>query len=346
MAHHQNRLRTCRKAKNLSIARLAQRSRVSKRTIQRLESPNQDGITPHPNTVDKLAKALQVEPEELVGESSPSELEVAHTPAPERVQIGALIAPKARLAYDLVKKRYGINATEIINVAPLLFVLLAEGSLAGRRERVEKVGESVSLIDEVMGIGADCDLLSKATTVAFDALGREEASIGKADIMGEHLLSSEGSLGMPEEPFDPAISNPFAMYLHQLAGDLDNPGVVATRADLSYGSPYGKFPDYDICSQEIDALANGCADARRALETGHARLSDIPEELMAEDAGEARAAWLAERLLDLYRNLGDDAPLADFARFVATTTPDEMKRTGEQLMAEFGVKSKDEGGDS
>ena len=346
MAYHSNRLRDLRKAKNLSIARLAQRSRVSKRTIQRLESPNLGGITPHPNTVEKLAKALQVEPEALVGESSPSGLELNHAPAPERAQIGALIAPKARLAYDLVKKRYGINASEIINVAPLLFVLLAEGSLASRREKVEQVDESVGRLDEAMGVGADCNLLGIATTVASNALALEEESIAKTDIFGEHLLSSDGLLRIPEEPFDPAISNPFAAYLRRLAGDLENPGVVETRADLSYGWPYGKFPDYDICAQELNYLANGSADARRALETGHARLSDIPEELMAEEAGERRAAWLAERLPDLYRNLVDGEPMADFVDFAKTRTPTEMEEAMEQCMADFGLESKNEGGES
>ena len=345
MAHHPNRLRDLRKAKNLSVARLAQRSRVSARTIQRLENPNQEGTTPHPNTVQKLANALQVEPDALVGESPPAEPIAELTPAPERVQIGALIAPKARLAYDLVKKRYGVNATEIINVAPLLFVLLAEGSLARRSERMAAMEDSVDRLDESMGISADCNLLSIATLIANDALALEGESIAKADILGEHLFSPDGFIRIPEEPFDPAISNPFAAYLRQLAGDLDNPGVVETKADLSYGSPFGKFPDYDICSQEIDALANGSADARRALETGHARLSEIPEELMAEDADEARAAWLAERLPELYRNLGDDEPMASFARFEATSTPGEMKKA-RQLMADFGLESKDEGGDS
>ena len=187
--------------------------------------------------------------------------------------------------------------------------------------------------------------MSMATTVAVNALALEEGSIAKADIFGEHLLSSDDSLSIPEEPFDPAVSNPFTAYLRQLAGGLDARGVVETNEDLSYGSPYGKFPDYDICSEELDKLANGSADARRALETGHARLSDIPEALMAEDAGKARAAWLAERLPDVYRNLEDDEPMASFARFVATTSPAEMERATEDLREMFGSDSEGKGGD-
>ena len=161
--------------------------------------------------------------------------------------------------------------------------------------------------------------------------GPEEASIDKADIFGEHLLSSEVQSQVPEEPFDPAVSNPFAAYLRQLAGDLDARGVVETNEDLSYGSPYGKFPDYDICSEELDNLTNGSADARRALETGYARLSDIPEALMAEDADKARAGWLSERLPGVYRNLGDDEHMTSLVTFVATTPRAEMTSALEDL---------------
>ena len=52
----------------------------------------------------------------------PLEPSKAPVPAPEeRVQIGAQVSPKARLAYDLVRRRYGVSATEIINMAPLFF---------------------------------------------------------------------------------------------------------------------------------------------------------------------------------------------------------------------------------
>ena len=102
MPYRPSRLRELRKAKNLSIARLSELSKVSARTIQRLENAKDGGTTPHPRTVERLANALRVKPEALVGGSPPEDSATEQSPAPERVQIGALIAPKARLAYDLV----------------------------------------------------------------------------------------------------------------------------------------------------------------------------------------------------------------------------------------------------
>ena len=72
--------------------------------------------------------------------------------------------------------------------------------------------------------------------------------------------------------------------------------------NLRFGSPL-KFPDYDICCDELDDIANDSHFAKMALETGDARLSEIPEELMAEDAGEERAKWLEDKLLDIRKDV-------------------------------------------
>ena len=320
-----DRLRELRKAKNLSRKRLNELSKVSVRTIQRLESPAQGNTTPRSTTVERLAKALQVDLGVLTGEVQLPQAGNAPAPEPRRVQIGAEIAPKARLAYDLIKRRYGVSATEIINMAPLFFTLLAEHSLARRREKLEEAREAIGRLDQ-MEDEVGYSIFGMATIVASNADMIEEDSIAKADIFGEHLLSSDVGMSVPDEPFDPAASNPFAAHLHQLADALDRRSVVDTKAGLSYGSTYGKFPDYDICPEELNDLANGSADARRALETGFVRLSDIPVELKGEDASEERAAWLEERLPDFYKGLIEGQPMTEIADFQATATPGKFRK--------------------
>ena len=317
------RLYDLRKAKGLSRARLAQLSRVSVRTIQRLESPAQDKRTPHWNTLENVAKALQVEPEVLTSEVPPPSAGNAPAPEPRRIQIGVEIAPKARLAYDLVKRLYGVSATEIINMAPLFFTLLAEGSLARRLENLKEAGEAISRLDEIGGeIGHP--IFAGATSVALSADGAENESIARADVFGEHLFDESHNNFV--DPFDPSTENPFVGYLRRLAVDLDRPGAVKVeRDDLSYGAPWLRFPDYDLCEDELNDTTNGSSDARRALETGYARLTDIPRELDAKDAGEKRAAWLAARLPDIYRDLEEGQPMANFAKSQATTPPEEWK---------------------
>ena len=161
-------------------------------------------------------------------------------------------------------------------------------------------------------------------------------------MFGEHILWCDDDIAIPhEEPFDPAICNPFADYLRQLAAEIDSAGVVDTKADLSYGWPCGKFPDYDICSDEVDRLANGSADARRALELGGVRLSQIPDELLSEDAGKERATWLAEQLPDAFRDH------EEIARFAATHSPGELKtllQLDDEIKGAVGFEPKDDGG--
>ena len=318
-----NRLYDLRKAKGLSRARLAQLSKVSVRTIQRLESSTQEKRSPHWNTLESVAKALQVEPEVLASEAPlPSS---GNAPAPEsrRVQIGVEIAPKARLAYDLVKRRYGVSATEIINMAPLFFTLLAEGSLARRLEKLKEAGEAISRLDEIGGeIGHP--IFTGATTVALNADGAENESIDMGDVFGEHLFDESHTNLV--DPFDPSTDNPFAGYLRMLAVDLDRPDVVKVEHDdLSYGAPWLRFPDYDLCEDDLDDTTAGSIDARRALETGYARLTSIPAELEGVDAGMQRAAWLAARLPDIYQDLEEGQPMANFLKSHATTPPEEWK---------------------
>ena len=86
--------------------------------------------------------------------------------------------------------------------------------------------------------------------------------------------------------------------MRKLEAELDITGVVCVDSEyLCFGSPL-KFPDYDICRDELDSIANGSHFAKIALEAGDVRLSEIPEELMAEDADEERANWFGDRLSD------------------------------------------------
>ncbi len=294
-----DRLISLRKKNKLTRLELDKKSGINKRTIQRLESKSESQRCQksQEHTVNSLAKALGVEPGVLTGELPPPEFDKA--PDPERVQIGAQVAPKVRLAYDLIKLRYGVSATEIINTAPLFFALLVERGLAWRREKLKELKEGIDRLEQIDGFWRGKGLTFDVTLTSVpEAIEAEENSIAKADLFGEHLL---GDLDYYD--LDPSIDNPFASYLRKLKAELDIPSVVDVGSgNLMFGSPL-KFPDYDICRDELDKIANGSPAAQVALEAGHARLSDIPEKLMAEDAGEERAKWLGDKLSDAFKDL-------------------------------------------
>lgn len=286
-------LLSLRQRRGLSRRQLAERSKVNERTIQRLEKEPQPS---RKNTLKRLATALGVKPGVLTGELPLPESGKVPASDSKPPQIGAQIAPKIRLAYDLIKHRYGVSATEIISMAPLFFALLAEGSLAWRREKLEELKESIDRLKND-GFWREYNVHLFALTVDNNDIETEEASIDKADLFGEHLLDCM------TYDLDPSKDNPFVSYLRKLRDELPITGVVdVDSGDLRFGSPL-KFPDYDICRDELDGIANASDFAKAALEIGHTRLSGIPEELMAEDAGEERAKWLEDKLAGTLKDL-------------------------------------------
>ncbi|MCY4361179.1 MAG: helix-turn-helix transcriptional regulator [Gammaproteobacteria bacterium] len=287
------RLHKLRIRRGLSQPLLAKKSRISVRQLQRIEKSSEPGKSVRETTLSKLAENLDVKTEVLTGEAPlPDDSNKVSQRETERVQIGALIQAESRLAYDLVKIRYGIKATEIINIAPLFFVLLAEGSLAWRREKLRELNEAIERMKEIGRIGdnsighlsySDCAL------VADNALSFEKKSIDKADLFGEHLPGEAYDFG-----YDPSTGNPFADYLRWFADELDNPGIVKiTSGELKLGLE--GFPDYEICGERLDKISGDSQKARQALKNGTVRLADIPEELVAEDVRTERVKWLEDR---------------------------------------------------
>ena len=327
-SEHLHRLR---KKKGLTRRELAERSNINKRTIQRLENEPQRCQKTREDTVNRLAKALGVKPGVLTGELPPPEFDKA--PDPERVQIGAQVAPKVRLAYDLIKRRYGVSATEIINMAPLFFALLAEGSLAWRREKLKEVEETKSRLEQIDGFWRGG--LVSGSVVMDEGIAREEDSIAKADLFGEHLFSDTDTTFIEEDDlFDPSTDNPFASYLRKLEDELDITGVAYVDSDyLRFGWPL-KFPDYDICRDELDGIAKGSHFAKIALEVGDVRLSEIPEELMAEDAGEERAKWIADKLSDTRKDV--EKELVDIIRKIRNIPESDFAESIEEVASELG----------
>ena len=314
-------LRSLRQKQGLTRPQLAERAKITVRTIQRLENEPQQCQKSRKDTLERLAKALGVKEGEegvLTGELPLPESDKAPASTSERVQIGAQIAPKVRLAYDLIKRRYGVSAAEVINMAPLFFALLAEGSLAWRREKLKEAYKAIDRLGQIDGFWRGG--LSGAESYMNEGIAAEEDSIDEADLFGEHLFSD--TFILVDDVFDPSTDNPFTSYLHELKAKLDISGVVDVGSgNLIFGSPL-KFPDYNICRDELDRIANGSHYAKLALETGDARLSEIPEEL--EDADEERARWLEDKLSDSLKDVE-----AEMGHFIAKILedPEDLSET-------------------
>lgn len=280
-----DRLRQLRQMKKLSREELAARSKISARQIHRLESESASNAT-RERTINQLAGALRVEPGVLIGElPMPEYATVARLEEGERVQVSALIEPEVRLAYDLIKRRYGVNPTAIFNLGPLLFTLLAEGSLAWRREKLKEVDEAAERLYD-LGEGH----LSFAHAAFYEeAAGYEDESIEKRDLFG--TIADPGWSG-----YDKSTNNPFADYLREFERKIGDPNVIhLDPALLNLAGPMNRFPHHQVCMSELEEITGGSIEATEALRLGHTRIKDIPEELWAENADEQRRDWLKER---------------------------------------------------
>ena len=217
-------------------------------------------------------------------------------PRPADVGVSLKAAPALRLAYDLVERRYGATSKDLFVLAPLLFVLLAEGSLTSRREKLENAKQACAALEEMAKHNPTL-YFGKHQSVVRQGISEEQASIDAADVLGREVRDSDWSVGHGFSEDDTNIT-PFADYLEELAKDLKQPLVVNFDSLLLADQgldPWGANP-YEVCRGELNEAAGGSPKAVAALQWGDTRLSEIPEELMARDAGEERRAWLEDKL--------------------------------------------------
>ena len=282
------RLRDLRRLKRWSRDRLAKESKVSVRQIARIETA-ETVIAVRATTVDRLARALRTDPSTL---KEPLE---SDQPIPGGVRISARVSPQIRLAYDLIEHRYGPSAEQLIVLAPLLFVLLAEGSLVRRRQKLEQVLETKDRLESFAKGDKNLYFTSYVTDVN-EGLAYESMSIEKADLLGDVLRNETCAMASFGED-DLFAVTPFADYLCDLAAHID-PGIVSFGVDLVLDDFWGAEP-YEICRDELNEVTGSSQRAKWALEYGDVRLPEIPWFLKLDDDQkwkQMRVLWLESKL--------------------------------------------------
>jgi len=260
--------------------------KVSLPTIKRIES-TKDGARPVNLRVAKaLAKALGVAVEDLsripskAGEQEESLRKVGYR------QLHTMIDEETSLAFNMVQNIYGIPLRSQIVMAPLFAALLAEGSLAWRRKRIEAIEEASAKLQELGG--GHCSFAGAAWRVDEGADG-ERKSINKRDLFGVHVSDEAFDCG-----YDPSVNNPFADYLETYAAEAQ---AETIRFDKDFGWKTSEgLPNYRIGADIIDRLTGGDPDAEFALLRGHVRLKDIPAQFLGDDKDVERIAWMIERI--------------------------------------------------
>ena len=291
------RLVELRKRKNLTRAGLHQKSKIAPRQIARLESETGAATTPRDRTVNQLAKALGVDPGVLTGEMPMPKAESAEPASHPGIprQVSAWLLPETSLACALIQRRYGINFTTLVNVAPLMFVLLAEGSF---RWRQEKLTEAEKTKEELVAMATGYRGVLGAISDVEEWLECERQSIKKRDLFGKDI-EELGKMGVSRAGHDPFQCNPFADYLRALAEGIDSQDVVYIEPedeDTIHGDgPLKGFPGFNICEEDQIQITCERDDLKLALYLG-LRINHIPKSLLSKEEDEKRQKWLEQQI--------------------------------------------------
>lgn len=275
MAIHAQTLQRLRKRAGLSQQDLADRSGVSKRTIARLEQGVGDGGNRN-HTVNCLARALKVGADVLAAPLAEDDIDSVSV---NMQRVMSFISPHTLLNFDVVKERYGVGIDALVAAAPWMFALIAELSLADRRERLARAREALAQMQAAapvhLGLATDPPV---GLAVRFE---REAISVDAGDVFGKMLPEPDG---WPE-----VEDMPFTSFLAETARGLASSLVDPVDMDTDIGDP---LPVWSIHTAWLEAWLGGDRVARYALSSGLARVADIPGDLRTAGEMARRVAFL------------------------------------------------------
>jgi transcriptional regulator with XRE-family HTH domain len=140
------RVKALRERQKLSQKELADRAKISTDSLSRIERNRQTGKAR--NTAEGLSRTLGVSLEVLTGEAPmPDAAKPEHNG--DRYQIDVRVDGAVRNAFALAALRYKIPASQIVELAPFLFVVAAEQSLRRRSARVAELENAIDTAREL-----------------------------------------------------------------------------------------------------------------------------------------------------------------------------------------------------
>lgn len=260
------RVKQLRLLRRLSQEELAKLAGLNKQTIYRLEK----GSNPIPvrkKNLDRLAQPLGADPEVLTGEKPiPSNASQPSASAEDGAayQLNVRVDAAVRIAFELVARRYKISVPKIAQLAPLLFVIIAEHSLKRRRKNLENLRDELK--ERLYGFENIRDELHKKfphipfPNIDWDdqdeAINAEEELIKSRDLFGERRID------------DDLRGEAFADYLKALTAGDD---------DITIDALGPTSTEYRVCHSVATELAGGDRNIAEWLLNGEVPLHRMPK---------------------------------------------------------------------
>lgn len=226
------------KAEKQTLKTFAAAVGVSTRTVNRWKSGES---TPKAKDLERIAEVLNCAPKEF----DPYFSEVGT----EEVPIHARVSVASHNAYQLMHWRYGVSQREIMELAPVLFAIVAGHAL--------KVPEQDSKIDNLAW----------------------ENGLSRATFQGKHIEDYAGAQGkcfglLPDDPSVEQTRNLFCEAIRRLSQPIseyvDPDSLVHTEPE-SVPTAAGFTPDVAL----IKALAAGDVATEQAIVMGRIQLSKV-----------------------------------------------------------------------
>jgi transcriptional regulator with XRE-family HTH domain len=253
-------LKRLRADRRWTLDQLAEKARVDKQTIHRLEKGQ--GRRARGTTIERLAEALKVEADDLVRPMS-NEGESAPTSEPSKSQINLRISNQARNALLLVSERYHVRPAQIVELAPLFFNWAAERCLRKRQERIEVLQQRESEISKE---------LEQFSSDLGNLAGGQSPEIELPDYLSEFWGEQKAALQYGNLFGDHEYTGPIDDLLDELVSE------IGEEAEFG-GWPHADFsPAYSICKEVATWVANGDEEAMENILQGHAPLHELPKE--------------------------------------------------------------------
>ena len=277
-----------RKRNRLTAEALAQLAGVGRATITRIENGRTAAHTA--TTINRLCKVLGCKAEDLAlppEKTDPAKLFSSRQSTPFDMSAAC------QNALSLVALRYGEKPETILELAPLMFDLIARESLIERRDTLAALKSHRNAIGAMASKFSHFSGRFTNDWEADDFEHREELSIDRDDLRGE-LVHADESMNDSFYPdgFDEECDNPFVTHLRGRCEHLGQRGYEVARID-AVSRWLG--PTYQLCLPEAAELAGGDDELAHAIVTGVVPVESIPKELLKDERLSERQAWMRQK---------------------------------------------------
>ena len=300
---HPKALKAFRDKRGWTQEQLADKCGCTKETVSRWERGKIGRVRSHSR--ERLIKVLGVTWEEITrAPGDEHEYEMFPT-----VQLNVRVEAEVPTALDLVCLLYGLRRADVVRLAPLLFLITAEKSLARRQANLDAIEERIERAVQDSRAGAPhLEPAFHRYGEMDDALYEEEQSIKRRDVF--HRFSERGI-------YDVDDHDPYTTYLKTLAADIPS-GLVEEMVPGSLG------PSYTIAEAVLHAETGISGDNEeeqkllRLIRYGDLDLHEVlsAKKRLSQDEylhwlSEQREVAEAKELEALLKTLGLDKVIAD-----------------------------------